>query len=401
VGLVADLQALAGVFADHERDPDVRAKPKTGPRLSTGFQPSHLGKPVKPTFKWRGEEKGWEDLDGPFHVLERAGWFDRIWAAVPRPEGPKAPEGLGSSIARNSHRPPRYGFNGFPKAGRDNVSDALELLEERRPLLSFWTVTLPTAALIAFAVLGTWGKFVARLLQKLKRALLKRLGLALFVGVVEVQPQRSAASGIPCLHLHVVFQGRVHSKGSWAISRKALDAMIESAAREAGLSEDVSFESAGNVQQVKKSVRAYLSEYMTKGCDRVEQWIGGEWEALIPRQWWSWSDQMRDLVRSCTIQLPTGFMAWVWKHRASLLERGALYLQQCEVPDDAPATYRAFWGNAAKLALLLAEWQEWVDDRITTARREAGIYTQMGQLVYAKPLGFRRFEPLVFERIEA
>jgi hypothetical protein len=389
VRLVADLRALGDVLGDVERDPDVRAKPKTGPRFVTGFQPSHLGKQMKPTFKWRGEEEGWEDLDGDYQVLERAGWFDRIRAAVSRPEGPEAPEGLGLSIARNSHRPSRHGRNGLPAAGRNKVSDALSLLQERRPLLSFWTVSLPTAALIAFAVLGTWAKFVERLLKKLKRALLKRLGLALFVGVVEVQPERSAASGIPCLHLHLVFQGRSHRRGAWAISCKALDAMIESAAKEAGLSEDVSFESAGNVQQVKRSVKAYLSKYMTKGSDDVARWVGGEWEALIPRQWWCWSAEMRELVKSCTVQLPTGFLAWVWKYRADLLDSGAIYLQQCVTPDDAPATYRVYWHNAAKLALLIARWQEWVDDRITTARREAGIYAVMGELVYAKPLALR------------
>lgn len=386
MALVADLRALAEVLGDVERDPDVRAKPRTGPRFSTGFQPSQLGKPMKPTFKWRGEEEGWEDLDGPYQVLERAGWFDRIRAAVPRPEGAEPPEGLGLSIARNSHRPSRHGLNGLPAPGRHSVSDSLALLQERRPLLSFWTVTLPTAALIALAVLGTWAKFVERLLKKLKRALLKRLGFALYVGVVEIQPRRSAASGIPCPHLHVVFQGRAHSRGAWAVSRQALDAMIESAAREAGLSEDVSFDAAGNVQQVKRSVRAYLSKYMTKGSGDVARWVGGDWEELIPRQWWHWSDAMRDLVKSCTLQLPTGFLAWVWRQRVELLERGALYLQQCVVPDDAPATYRAHWGNAYKLAALIAEWQEWVDDQLLLAQMSLGIYTVMGELVYAKPL---------------
>lgn len=400
MGLVADLRALGDVLGDVERDPDVRAKPKTGPRFVTGFQPSHLGKPLKPSHRWRGEERGWEETYGAYELLDEAGFFKRIRAAVARPEGAEPPEGLGLSIARNSHRPSRYGLEGLPAAGRNNVSDALELLEERRPLLSFWTVTLPTAALIALAVLGTWAKFVERLLKKLKRALLKRLGLALFVGVVEVQPKRSAESGIPCLHLHVVFQGRRHSRAAWALSPEVLDAMIKSAVREAGLTEDVSFESAGNVQQVKKSVKAYLSKYMTKGSGDVARWVGGDWEELIPRQWWHWSDAMRELVKSCTPQLPTGFVAWVWKHRAWLLERGALYLQQCKVPAGAPATYRAHWGNAAKLALLLAEWQEWVDDRITTARRDAGIYTVMGELVYAKPLYMRVFEPLTFERLE-
>jgi hypothetical protein len=386
VGLVADLQALAGVFADHERDPGVRAKPKTGPRLSTGFQPSQLGRPVKATHRWNGKEQCWDPFDTDHEVLKEAGFFASIYAAVPRPEGPQAPEGMGLSIAGNCDRPSRYGLTGLPKEGRLNISDALQLLEERRSLLSFWTVSLPTAALMALAARDSWPLFQNRLLSKLRRKLQARLGLALYAGVAELQPKRSADSGFPCPHLHIVFLGRRHSRAVWAIQPDELDAMIKSAAKEAGLTEDVSFDKAGNVQAVKKSVRAYLSKYMTKGSSDVEPWADTVWETLLPRQWWCWSNACRELVRSCTIQLPTGFVAWAWRHRLRLLAEKACYLQQCEVPKEAPATYRFLWGSVSRLAALVAEWQEDEEDRLLMARQQLGIYTVMGEFLYAKPL---------------
>jgi hypothetical protein len=103
---------------------------------------------------------------------------------------------------------------------------------------------------------------------------------------------------------------------------------------------------------------------------------------LIPRQWWTWSRECKALVDSCSTGLPTGFMAWVWQNRVGLLEEGCLYLQQCKVPVEAPATYRFHWGNVAKLAHLLARWQEAIEDELMAL----GIRTVMGQFVYAKPL---------------
>lgn len=384
MGLVADMQALGAAFGDVERDPDVRARPKVGPRMVTGFQPFHLGRQLKPAPT---------DLD----LLEEAGFFSRIRAAVDRSGQGEALAGLGLSIARNHHSPPRYGLKGLPADARNAVSESLQLLEERRPLLSFWTVTAPRELLLALAAGDSWPEFVRRLMQKLRRRLVKRLGVALYVGVVELQPKRSRAIGIPCPHLHVVFLGRSRINGAWAISPAELDAMIKSAALEVGVPENVSFKSAGNVQRVKKSVRAYLSKYMTKGSSDVERWVGTEWESLLPRQWWVASRAMRELLSSCTVQLPTGFLAWAWRHRVDLLQRGVAYLQECVVPPEAPATYRFCWGSASRLAALVAEWMEWMEDLLITTRREIGIWSEFGEFRYAKPLACDRFPVLSFE----
>ena len=375
MSLTADLQAIKALFGEVERDPEVRAKPRVGPKLVTGFQPFHLG-------------RTWVPEVSDYELLREAGWFKGIAPGGPQPEAPEAPEALGSSMARNSHRPRRHGFGGLPPSGRTNVSEALALLEERRPLLSFWTVTLPTEALREIAWRDCWPRFVDRLLQRPRRKLTRALGHALYVGVVELQGKRTRAAGMPCPHLHVVFQGRRHTKGVWLVKKGELDAMIKGALKEVEIEIQDELTSAGNVQQVRKSVRAYLAKYMTKGSTDAEVWKGGLWQGLIPRQWWMWSEACRELVESCRSPLPTGFMAWVWRHRIRLLEEGWFYLQQCEVPTEAPATYRIFWNKTAHLAALIAQWHEYLVDAQWKAMQEIGIHRVMGEWVYAKPLLF-------------
>jgi hypothetical protein len=373
VALEADLRAFKEAVGTVERDSTVRARPRVGPRLVIGFQPRHLARRHQP------ELSAWE-------LLDRAGFFKGIKPEGPCPEGPKAPEGLGSSVARNSHKQVRHGFQGLTPPGRKNIDSSLRLLQERRNLLSFWTVTLPTGPMKEVARLDCWPRFVDRLLQLLRRHLEQALGFAIYVGVAELQEKRTLREGMPCPHLHIVFQGRRHSRAPWAASKESLDVMIAKAARYAGIEYSGGYASAGNVQQIRKSVRAYLGKYMTKGSSDARPWKGTEWEGLIPRQWWSWSDACRALVLGCTTDLPTGLVAWAWRNREALLDRGLFYLRQCKVPPAAPATYQMSFGNVANLAMVYALWQEWFDDELMMSRQYLGIYTQHGSTVYAKPL---------------
>lgn len=372
MGLLQQMRAMAEVIGPVVRDPEVRGRPRVGPRLVTGFAPSCLTAPQAPPLS---------DLD----LLERAGFFARIRAEGAGPEGAEPPQGLGSSIARNWDRPPRYGFEGLTPAGRHNVSEALQLLEEDRSLLSFWTITLPTPVLLAIAERDSWPVFVKGVSRRLRRELIARLGAAVFVGAVELQPKRTAAVGIPCPHLHIVFRGRIDGC-PWALKRQTLDGIIAASAAEAGCAADCSYASAGNVQRVKKSVRAYLSKYLTKGSSDARVWAGTRWEALIPRQWWLWSDDMRRIVRSATVQLPTEFLAWVWRSRHALLNAGLFYLQQCKVPESAPATYRIFWNRVDCLAAVMARWHESLWDELWMSRAQAGIIATSSGVVYGLPV---------------
>lgn len=345
MSLSADLLALGEVLAPGPASP------------AMGFLDPRLRTVYSPRASWPPPER-WEQVEAERDYSPWAGC-----SAEPEAERGAEPEAesLGSSIAPNPKRPPRHGLNGLPAAGRKQISRALALLEEMRPLLSFWTVTLPTESLSALCRAGTLPAFQDRLRKELAR-LLRRAGLPdLVVGVAELQPKRSRAEGRPCPHYHLVFQGRRTRGSGWALTREQLDGVIAAALTTAGVHAS-DLRSAGNVQQVKKSVRAYLAKYMTKGSGDCARWIGGVHEELIPRQWWFWTRSLRSWVLEHVFPLAYGFLAWVHEHRRGLEELGLLRWRVLPLSDPrAPVTLEVNWLRPEHVAQVVYLWQtdEW------------------------------------------
>ena len=346
MGLSSDLRALGSALEPPEQEwgePDL-PQGELCPRLRTCYSP----------------RASWVEFKG-FGAHPKASMpeWARVWDY-----GPPA-AALGLSIAPNSKRPPRYGLNGLPAFGRKQVSRSLALLEEKRSLLSFWTVSLPTDALIALARADAWPLFQDRVRKELAR-LLQRKGLpVLLVGVVELQPKRSLSIGFPCPHLHLVFQGRKSQGTGWVLSPAELDGVIRAALATAGVQappdcdEKTWLKSAGNVQQVKKSVRAYLAKYMTKGSGDAQRWRGTEAENLIPRQWWFWTKPMRALVLDHVLPIAFEFMAWVHRHRREIEEAGLARFRILPLDDPrAPTTFEVNWLSCSRLAELACIWDE-------------------------------------------
>jgi hypothetical protein len=339
VSLSADLLALGQQVAPPEEQWGEPEWPKAWlcPRLRTTYSPR-----------------------ASWHACQPAGAAERApsmpeWARVWEP-GPEA-QALGLSLAPNPKRPPRYGLSGMPAPGRKQVWRALALLEEMRPLLSFWTISLPTESLTALAQADTLPVFQDRVRKELSRQL-RAAGLPdLVVGVAELQPRRSRAAGFPCPHWHVVFQGRRDRQSPWALSRETLDGVIAAALASAGVRAP-DLRSAGNVQQVKRSVRAYLAKYMTKGGGDAGPWRGTQWEALIPRQWWFWTRRLRAWVLEHVLPIAFEFLAWVHEHREQLQARELATFRRLELADPrAPVTWEVQWLSCDLLAVLVGLWQ--------------------------------------------
>lgn len=350
MGLAAELRALGAALAAPELEWGEQEPPRVelDPRLKTTYSP----------------RASWQRPQG-FGSERRDPQWARCWIY-----GPTA-EGLGLSLAPNPKRPPRYGLNGLPAAGRKQVWRALALLEEDRRLLSFWTVSLPTESLIALARRDAWPLFQDRVRKELGRVLQRRGLPVRLVGVVELQPKRSRAAGIPCPHLHVVFQGRRSPGHGWALSPGDLDGVILAALATAGapapdgIDGEAFLKAAGNVQQVKKSVRAYLSKYMTKGSGDVAPWVGTDAEALLPRQWWFWSRPLRAFVLAHVFPIVFDFLAWVHNHRKEIEEAGLARFRVLPLSDPAaPITYEVSWLRCSFVAELVCLWQEdqWDED---------------------------------------
>jgi hypothetical protein len=133
----------------------------------------------------------------------------------------------------------------------------------------------------------------------------------------------------------------------------------------AGIEGQAFLKSAGNVQQVKRSVRAYLSKYMTKGSGDTTRWVGTAAETLLPRQWWFWSRPLRAFVLQHVFPIVFGFLLWVHENRAGLEAQGLARFRVLPLSDPrAPLTYEVSWLSCEHFAQLLYLWQtnQWDED---------------------------------------
>jgi hypothetical protein len=105
-------------------------------------------------------------------------------------------------------------------------------------------------------------------------------------------------------------------------------------------------------------VRAYLAVYMTKEHINPAPFVGGPWEALIPRQWWFWTKELRELVGRHILPLCFEFLNWVHCHRDAIQARGLAQFRLLDLPDPrAPNTWEINWGDCGNVAQLVAAWQ--------------------------------------------
>ena len=345
MGLSADLRALGPVLEPPEQqwgDPEL-PQALLCPRLRTTYSP-------------RASWAAHAAAGGPGGPAAQQQWA-RLWDP-----GPPAPD-LDLALARNSKRPPRYGLKGLTSQGRRQIWRSLALLEEQRSKLVFWTVTLPEEAVVQLGALDA----VAAFQDRLRLELLRQLELAgaplLVIGVAELQPARTMREIRPAPHWHVVFPNRRSSrKGDYWLKLEVLDRVIASACWSAGIRGKVNLRRAGRTEPIKKSVRAYMAKYMSKGSQDCRRWVGSEHESLLPRQWWFWSRPLRAWVLEHLLPIAFAFLAWVHEHRGGLVELGLIAHRRIPLSDPrAPDTYEINWLSCDRLGALIYLWQtdEW------------------------------------------
>jgi len=352
VTLAADLEQLAPSLAPPGSGgafPCGRG-PKLCPRLITTYSPRvDWPRPeVARCGDWQGHDR----------------WQRLAWV----PEAPGSP-GL-VSPAKSVQRGP-YGASGLTGNGRREIWRSLKLLEDQKTECFFWTITLPTDALAGIAAGRGWPAFQDRIRHELVRLLTDRLGVALVIGVAEVQPERLRNSGVYAPHLHVAFVGRRRGWVRWAFNHADLDGIIERAAEAAG-APAFTATSAGNVEPIRASVAAYMAKYMTKGAQGqkgpsigsgLHAAVGEAVERLRPHQWWFRSSPLLAWVRDHIFPLHLPFVAWVHENRRRLEELGLIRHQLVEgLPESAPLCWRVDWRGPPELAQVVALWHEWQED---------------------------------------
>jgi hypothetical protein len=101
---------------------------------------------------------------------------------------------------------------------------------------------------------------------------------------------------------------------------------------------------------------------MTKGSGDTRRWVGTQAEALIPRQWWLWTKEMRALVLDHVFRIAFGFLLFVHENRVAIEEAGLARFRILALDDPrAPTTFEVNWLSCDRLAHLIYCWQteEW------------------------------------------
>lgn len=198
----------------------------------------------------------------------------------------------------------RHGLRGIPRAAARIVRNAAYLLQKKagRQNLTFATVTVPTMPIEQMRVLHeNWAKAVELYRLGLRRALQHKHLSGETVGVSEIQEERCKRTGLPVLHLHTVFQGRL-PYDRWAITTATHDKIWRNAVRAVVPSALISFKSAANLQEVLTSAANYLGKYISKGVASVEQVVRQGMADWLPRQWWNITRTLRAAVDAETVR---------------------------------------------------------------------------------------------------
>ena len=241
----------------------------------------------------------------------------KVYAIPERAVGGPAP--LGLSKEGNSQNQGRRGLSGMPHSATRKVKGMLALMEDFRSRLFFGTCSLPDEDLHAMAGTDIWPRFQRRYIDLITQHLKSYGDEAMVVAVVEIGDIRAKRTGRPMPHIHFVCSGRGKRKpnGRWLFDRADHDLIIAKAASYAGLPRNKR-EAAGKIEEIRKSVKNYVSKYLTKQCPVKDVDLSDGYESLIPRQWWSRSSNACALLDGHLFQLPPAFQAFMVQRQAQL-----------------------------------------------------------------------------------
>lgn len=248
---------------------------------------------------------------------------------------------LGSSHVANSGMPTqqapraRRGTRGITSHGRKMIRCGAQYLQDRYGIknLSFLTCTLPESAL-AVCTPETWARVLDSFLQSL-RYRLEKAGLSTeLVGCTEVQGSRLLqSSGVPPLHLHLVYQGRQTGK-SWA-HRPAFYQGLWARACLSVWACSREFQSSCRVESLRSSAVSYLGKYLSKGGEVLNLCK----PELLPSSWYTISTKLKAFVKSASFKVSGQFahtiyeylysgnqMKWARSVMSEFSEQGTCYL---------------------------------------------------------------------------
>lgn len=209
----------------------------------------------------------------------------------------------------------RYGQNGISRNGKRKVRAGCALLERKYGIerLGLCTITLPSEKQgldksDLYFISQQWATFLKRVLQEVKRVLKRREAPTELIAVTEIQENRYRRLGELAPHIHFCYVAKARKCGSHyylkpddirRIVGRVLWTMLDRDSDiEKGIdTPPINCNSCCNLQIIKKSASNYLSKYMSKGGEILEELKDAGLEDAIPNQWWSPVGGMRKWIK--------------------------------------------------------------------------------------------------------
>lgn len=258
--------------------------------------------------------------------------------------------------ASSAHRPDGQGWRGLTTAGRRAVRDAGAVMDEHRGTLGFWTVTLPDEA-AAMATRDQIATFQSRLLFFARRMMIRRGVPPLALLVCEMHPHRRGMGGERIPHWHAIVRVSRAPFERWAVTVADWHRVVDQAHR-AAFGRARGHSKGCRMLPQRTGAARYLAPYLAKDRSRVDELQGTVAGRMVPRQWWTWTGELRDLVRACRVKPPAAFLRFCCRWWRELQDLGEIVSTELiQIGQDGPTVGRWFvWASEAALDRAIEAW---------------------------------------------
>jgi hypothetical protein len=258
-----------------------------------------------------------------------------------------------------------HGFRGLTVAGRRAVRDGAGLMAADPGTVVFLTATLPPDV-AETCTREQLARFQSRLLFFVRRALVA-VGLEpLAVLVAEIHPHRRTLAGGPIVHWHAAIRGRNDPGDPWGLPLAQWRRVVSQAHRSAFGHHRRDWRGC-RVEAARQDPGRYLSKYLSKGSSDPGRFKGTQWERCIPRQWWSWTGELRALVQGARWRPPSGFLRHCCRWRDDLQAAELAESGEIVVGDGMTVGVWFRWRDLGALVLALESWaleEDWREGQI-------------------------------------